>query len=202
MLADLSNFLAQQVAHYGYLIIFLAALIENSAFSGLVLPGDTILVLTGFYAHGTNLSLVLLIILGWVGAVIGDTLGYLIGRAGGLPLFRKLGRRFPWLGKRLEQSHRYFKDHGGKTVLTGRFVAVVRTLIPFTAGVGRMHYPTFLLYNVIGAAVQVTGLVLIGYFFGAQWPLIEKVLGRTVAVLVVLAVILAIGIRHSRRRKK
>lgn len=201
MLAAITDFLAREVAHHGYLIIFAAALIENSAFTGLVIPGDTILVLTGFYAHGTGLSLPLLIVLGWIGAVAGDSLGYLIGRSGGRPLLGRLAKRFPRLEKHLEQSQRYFKKHGGKTVLTGRFLAIVRTVMPFTAGVGKMHYPSFLVYNLIGAAIQVPALILIGYFFGAQWPKIEHVAGRGGAVALVIIAVVAFFVYRRRRHR-
>lgn len=201
MLEAISQFLATQVVHHGYLIVFLAAFLENSAFVGLVLPNETVLVLSGFYAQGSALNIPLLVGVGIVGAVLGDNLGYWIGHHGGRPLVRRLERRWRFLEQRLEQSQAYFKSHGGKTVITGRFVAIIRSFVPFTAGVGRMPYGRFFIFNLVGASIQTALLLLVGYFFGSQWPLIARILRDTSLVLLLLLVV-AVALLYRRHHRK
>lgn len=203
MFESIANWLANQVIDYGYAIAFAITLLENSAFIGLVVPGETTLVLVGFFAQGSELSIVWLVAAAVVGAVIGDNISYLVGRRGGRPLVRKLEKRFTFLEQRIEQSQAYFTAHGGKTVFTGRFVAFIRTVVPFTAGVARMPYGRFFVYNFLGAAIQVTALLLIGYFFGSQWQAITGYLS-TAGVVLLLAFALTVYLvwRHRVSKKE
>jgi undecaprenyl-diphosphatase len=201
MLAQLTDWLSHEIANHGYLVVFGFSFIENSAMAGLILPGDTILVLSGFYANGTNLSPPLLILCGIAGAVLGDNLAYALGRSSGRPLLERLSKRYAFFGRRLAGAQGYFDKHGATTVVTGRFVAFVRAFVPFLAGVGKMRYRDFFIYNLVGATVQITGLLLLGFFFGAQWPLFEKILGRAGLVLLVIAAIGGVLLYRRRRRR-
>lgn len=189
MFEAVSAFLSQQVATHGYPIIFGAMLIENLAFAGLVIPGDSILLLTGFYAHGTPVHLPGLIVAGVSGAVVGDTAAYVLGRLGGRSVSDRLVRRSAFFQRRLEASQRYFRIHGGKTVFTGRFVMIIRAFIPFLAGTVRMPYAKFLTYTVLGATLQISALLTLGYFFGSQWPVFAHLAGRAGLVLLIAAIV-------------
>lgn len=201
MFEDLANWLATQVIHYGYWIAFVITLLENAAFVGLVVPGESTLVLVGFFSHG-HLSISGLIAAAAAGAIIGDNLSYFFGRHGGRPFVQRLEKRFPIFTRRLEQSQAYFKSHGGKTVFTGRFIGFIRTFVPFTAGVARMSYGRFFIFNLVGAILQVTMLLLIGYFFGAHWEQLKTYFTTGgIVVLVVLGIIFYVVWRRHRARK-
>ncbi len=204
MIESFLDWIRQGAGQYGYWVIGAAVFLENSAGLGVVIPGDTILVIAGLLAADGTLSLPVILVIGLIAAVVGDNVGYWIGRHGGQPLVRRLEGRYRFMARRLEQGQAYFKSHGGKTVVTGRFVAFIRSFIPFLAGVGHMHYGKFFIYNLIGASLQVVGLILLGYFFGSQLPLLEKILSRGGLVLLAIAVVFAFWWyrRHRAAQKK
>ncbi|MHB8923501.1 MAG: DedA family protein, partial [Thermoleophilia bacterium] len=132
----------------------------------------------------------------------GDSCGYFIGRYGGLKFIRRFGRYFFFKESHLEKTQRYFDKHGGKTILFGRFVAVIKSLGPVAAGIGRMPYGTFLTYNVIGSILSVTLYLTLGYFFGASWQLISKWMGRGGGIAFgVLVTSVAVVVIVRRRRQ-
>lgn len=178
--------------------------LENSAFIGLIMPGDVTLLVAGLLASQGRLSLMWLIVLGSIGAILGDSTGYAVGRFGGVNFLRRYGRFFFFRERYLEKAQRYFDVHGGKTILIGRFVAVVKSLGPVAAGIGRMPYKTFLAYNVAGSILSVSLYLVLGYFFGASWQKISTWLGRGAAIafgVLVLAVVVIWTVRRRRKAK-
>jgi len=178
--------------------------LENSAFIGLILPGDVTLLVAGLLASQGRLSLAWLIVLASIGAILGDSAGYAVGRFGGINFLRRYGRFFFFRERYLEKAQRYFDVHGGKTILIGRFVAVVKSLGPVAAGIGRMPYKTFLAYNVAGSILSVSLYLVLGYFFGASWQAIGTWLGRGAAIafgVLVLAVAVFWAVRRRRKAK-
>jgi len=168
------------------------------------MPGDVTLLVAGLLAHRGTLNLGLLIAVASVGAITGDSCGYFIGRYGGHKFIRRYGRYFFFKESHLEKTQRYFDAHGGKTILFGRFIAVVKSLGPVAAGIGRMPYTTFLFYNVIGSVLSVTLYLVLGYFFGASWQAISTWAGRGAAVAfgaVVVAVAVIVIMRRRRRQE-
>lgn len=187
------EYLASLLARLGswsYVVIFFGALLESAAFVGLVMPGESLVLLTGFLASHGVLDLDALIVTVAAGAVAGDAVGYSLGR--------RLGRG--WLerrgGKTAERLHRveaFFARHGGKAVFVGRFVGFARPLVPFIAGTAGMSRRWFTLYNVLGAAGWASSTVLLGYALGAAWQRAEQWIGRAGGLLgAVLALILVI----------
>lgn len=205
--ADLENiidFILTQLHYWGYWVVFAVTFLENSAFVGLVMPGDVTLLVAGLLSSQGTLNLGYLIIIAAGGAILGDSAGYFIGRYGGLRFLRRFGRYFLFKDKYLERAQSYFLIHGGKTILIGRFIMVVKSLAPVVAGISRMPYGIFLLYNVIGSVLSVSLVLLLGYFFGESWKLISSWLGRGGAVafaLVIVAVISLWVYRWWRRRR-
>ena len=161
----------------GYEIVAAAVLAERSIFIGLIVPGDVILALGGVYASKGKLSLPLVIVIGTLAATTGETIGYWLGRKYGRGLIRHvpLVRR---LEGQLEDAERYFKRHGGKTVAIGRYATAAGAFVPFAAGVGRMPYRRFLLFDVPAIAVWATGITIFGYAFGQHIQLVDTVLSR------------------------
>jgi membrane-associated protein len=157
------------IAH-GYLVILFGAALDNF---GLPSSGDIVLFAGGLFANRGYLALPLVILSGFVGALISDNAVYWIGRIGGRPLIgRILKMRFLHFlvnEKSLSKVERYFESHGGKTVFVGRFGPGLRSMTPLFAGVTRMKYYRFVPYNVAAAAVWSVVYSLIGYVFGQYW---------------------------------
>jgi undecaprenyl-diphosphatase len=204
MLDRLINLVAQ-LGHWGYLIIFLAVTLESAAFLGFVVPGETLVLFGGFLAGQRILKLADLIFLVCIGAILGDSIGYELGKHLGRTWLLHYGR---WVGlheAHLKKVEDFFVRHGGKTVVIGRFSAFLRALTPFVAGASRMRYPRFLFYNAFGGIVWSVIVVLLGYWLGASWKLVEHWIGRASAIfggiLLLVLVLIWLGrwlIRHER----
>ena len=165
--------LAEFVAQYGrwvYGILFLIIFCETGLVVTPILPGDSLLFAVGALGAAGVLDAGFAALLMVVAAVLGDAVNYHIGRAVGPRIFAAQDTRGFWhkaLNKKhLEKAHAFFEKHGGKAVVLGRFVPIVRTFVPFVAGAGVMTYPTFLFYNVIGGVIWVGLCVGAGYAFG------------------------------------
>ena len=166
-----------------YFIMFLGAALECSAFLGLLVPGETLVLVGGFLASRGLLQLGDLIFVATLGAIVGDSIGYELGRRLGRPWLLHYGR---WVGIRaahVEQADAFFARHGGKTVFLGRFVGFLRALAPFVAGSSRMRYRQFLTYNAVGGALWASGFVLLGYVLGEGWRTAERWIGRASAIV-------------------
>jgi membrane-associated protein len=149
-----------------YVLLFVVILCETGLVVTPFLPGDSLLFAAGAMAalYPESLSIILLLVLLFIAAVLGDTLNYAIGRWIGPRAFR-IDRWF-LKHEHLARTQEFYGRHGGKTIVLARFVPIVRTFAPFVAGVGRMHYPQFLYYNVVGGLAWVLICTLAGYFFG------------------------------------
>jgi len=148
--------------------------------------------------HPQSLSIVALLVLLSIAAIVGDTINYLVGRAVGPRAFRINA----WFLKHehLVKTQEFYERHGGKTIVLARFVPIVRTFAPFVAGVGRMNYPQFLYYNVVGGLAWVLICTLAGYFFG-QMPIVKKNFELVVVGIVLVSVLpLAWEFWAARRR--
>ena len=147
-----------------YVILFLVITGETGLVIAPLLPGDSLLFAAGIFAARGDLNVWVLFISLTVAAVIGDALNYTVGRYLGPKLFRKEGSRF-FKRENLDRTHDFFEKYGPATIIIARFLPIVRTFAPFVAGMGRMAYPRFLTYNVIGGAGWVAVFVFVGYFF-------------------------------------
>lgn len=153
--------------NWTYLILFLIIFVETGLVIWPFLPGDSLLFAAGTFAALGMLNLPLVIGLLFVAAVLGDTVNYLVGKYFGEKiLLLKIRGKVLVNPKYIQQTHEFYDKHGPKTIILARFVPIVRTFAPFVAGVGVMDYKKFISYNVIGGAVWVVCLTLLGYFFG------------------------------------
>jgi membrane protein DedA with SNARE-associated domain len=153
-------------------------MLESAAFLGFFVPGETIVILAGVLCSMGVLDLPQTVIVATTGAIVGDSIGYELGRHLGRPWLERHGRLVGMHGGVLERVDALFAQHGGKAVFIGRFVGFLRAMAPFVAGTSRMPYRHFLLYNALGAAVWAVAFVLLGYFLGESWTLAERWLGR------------------------
>ena len=175
--------LIERTGQWGYLVIFLGAMLESAAFLGLIVPGESLVLLAGFLAAQELLDLDVLITVVAAGAALGDSIGYEMGRRMGRPALAHYGSRFGLTDARVARADAFFARHGSKAVLLGRFVGFARALVPFLAGSSQMAYRKFLPYNVLGAILWASAVTLLGYFLGASWQTAGRWLGRASAVL-------------------
>jgi undecaprenyl-diphosphatase len=174
---------------YGYLAVLLLVGLESL---GLPLPGETALLTASAYAAAGHLSIVGVVAAAVVGAVLGDAGAYWIGRTGGLALVRRYGRLLRIDDARLERAQGFYRRHGGATVFFGRFVSLLRILAALLAGVTRMRYARFTLFNVAGGICWATLFGTLGYGFGRQLPALERTLGQVGALLGLLVALLVV----------
>jgi len=191
---DLQHFLVT----YGYWAVFVFVAIESI---GIPFPGETMLLVAAIDAGTTHqLSIVLVILAATCGAILGDNLGFWIGREGGYRLLRRYGRYIGFNERRVKLGLYLFRTQGGKIVFFGRFVAVLRAWAAFLAGVNRMQWSRFLVFNALGGVSWATLYGLGGYFLGEE---IHRLTGSVGIVTIVLAVLIIIAsLIFVRRQEK
>lgn len=183
--------------------------VETGLLVGFFLPGDSLLFTAGLLvATGAiQINIWLLILLIAVCAFAGDQMGYFIGRKAGPVVFNRPESRF-FKRENVTRAQHFFARHGGKAVVLARFIPILRTFTPVVAGVGRMHYATFVAFNAIGAAAWGAGVTLLGYFLGNRVPFIRDNLDLIFAGVLLLTVVpvmvglLRQGGRSKRRSKR
>ena len=192
--------LAEISQHYGvwtYALLFLIIFAETGLVVLPFLPGDSLLFASGALCalpeSGLNVHLLALLL--FMAAVVGDTLNYWIGSKFGPAVFRR--EDSIWLRKKhLERAHGFFEKFGGRAIILARFVPIVRTFVPFVAGVGAMTYRRFLAFNVIGGFVWIYAFTYLGFFFG-NLPAVKKNFGLVILAIIVVSV-LPIAIEATR----
>ena len=174
----------------GYLGVWGIVFAESGLLIGFFLPGDSLLFSAGFLASQGLLNIWVLIFGCFVCAVLGDNVGYSIGHRFGRRLFQ---REDSWLfnKKHLVSTQEFYEKHGKKALVLARFMPVVRTFAPVVAGIGSMHYRTFMTYNLIGGALWAIGVTMLGYFLGQMIPpeQIDKYLLPIIGVIVVVSLL-------------
>jgi membrane protein DedA with SNARE-associated domain len=194
--------LVTRLGDWSYLIIFGAAMLECAAFAGLLVPGESVVLASGFFAHQGILELDALIAAVALGAVAGDNIGYLLGARLGREWLLKRGSRFGLRKKRLAQVEAFFQRQGPRAVFIGRFIGFARALVPFVAGASRMPYRRFVVADALGAGLWTVTFVALGYGLGASWQVAEKWISRSGLVLgaVLLLGAALFWVRRRRRR--
>ncbi|CAG0941431.1 DedA family protein [Geobacter sp.] len=167
------------LGHWGYLVIFLVVALECQALLGLVMPGESMVLVGGFFAGQGVLDPGVLIVIISIAAILGDSIGYGLGRQLGRGWLLKQVRRFGLRQEHLDRADGLFAKHGGKAVFGSHFLHLLRPLMPFVAGDRRMRYQKFLLYNAMGCIVWASVFVSLGYIAGESWRLAAKWVGVT-----------------------
>ncbi|MEK7534651.1 MAG: DedA family protein [Patescibacteria group bacterium] len=157
---------------FTYVILFFVVFAETGLVVMPFLPGDSLLFVVGTLAGSGYLDIWIVYFTLLIAAILGDTANYWIGHHLGKRVFSKENSRI-FNKAYLEKTQVFYLKHGGKTIILARFLPIIRTFAPFVAGVGKMHYKTFLFYNVAGAFIWVTSLIFAGYFFGGL-PFIKE----------------------------
>ncbi|HCY17638.1 MAG: hypothetical protein UR62_C0001G0005 [Candidatus Nomurabacteria bacterium GW2011_GWF2_35_12] len=159
----------------GYLGVFFIIFAESGLFFGFFLPGDTLLFTAGLLASQGYFNIALLVLLIVLAAVLGDQIGYFFGKKVGPKIFTR-DESFYFKKRYITDAENFYKKHGKKTIILARFIPVIRTFVPILAGVGKMHYKTFVTYNIIGGLLWGAGITLSGYFLGQKIPGIDRYL--------------------------
>lgn len=182
--------IAHLISSYGYGILFFLVAIESL---GIPLPGETALLTAAAFAANGNLAIRGVFGVGVAAAIVGDNTGYWLGRTGGIQLVEKYGHRVGLSGAKLARVRGFYESHGSKTVLIGRFIAILRSWAAVLGGVMKMSYPRFIAFNAAGCILWTSVFTTIGYLFGKNLPLVEKYVRQVgIALGVVAALVLVI----------
>ena len=197
-LHDSLQLIEQYMLAYGYWAIFFGVMLENA---GLPVPGETILLVAGYFASTGEFNIALVMLIAAVGAVIGDNIGFAIGHHFGRGFLLRVGRFFFLTPKRLEHMENFFQKHGNKTILVARFITGLRVFAALLAGASNMRWRVFLVYNVAGAVLWSIIITTLGYVFGQSLPLLLKWVGRSGTIFLIVAIVIgAISWRIYRHR--
>jgi undecaprenyl-diphosphatase len=201
---ELLDDLADSLGDWTYLVVSVLAFLETGAFVGLVFPGETAVIVAGAIAGQGETSIVITIALVWFSAWAGDSVSFWIGTKLGRDFILRHGHRVRITPERFAQVEEYFSRHGGKTILIGRFLGLVRALAPFIAGSSGMRYRAFLPYSVLGTGLWSATFSLLGYFLAENIHVAEDIAGRGIFVfgtVVVVVVGTIVAVRYMRVRE-
>ena len=190
-------------SNWGYLIVFAGVFLESIFLTGWLAPGTTVILIGGFFAAQGELNIFMLWTTSVVAALLGDNVGYFIGRRMGRETAERYDRK-PRLRRGMQRSQRFFKRYGGITVLFGRMISGVDAFIPVTAGMNGMPHWRYMAYDIPGAMLWSGVFCALGYFFGENWQAIDKVInwmGWGTLGLIALVVAAALLIRRRRKDK-
>jgi membrane-associated protein len=182
----------------GYFGITAIIFAESGLLVGFFFPGDSLLFTAGVLAGAGFLNIWILIPLVFLAAVVGDNVGYYIGKKAGEKLFQKEESLF-FKRSNVERAKAFFEKHGQRSIVLARFVPVVRTFVPTVAGVGQMHYGQFFRANLLGGALWACGLPILGYWLGEVIPDIDRYLLPIIALIVILSVLPVVKMWFSKK---
>jgi membrane protein DedA with SNARE-associated domain len=177
-LEEIISDLSRGLGSWTYLLVAALAFLETGAFVGLVAPGEFTVILGGAVAGQGDISLPLILAITWLSAFLGDSVSFMLGAKLGRGFLVRHGERVRITDERLHQVESYFARHGGKTILIGRFIGLVRALAPFIAGTSKMRYGAFAPYSVLGTGLWATTFILIGYFASQSLDTVADIVGQ------------------------
>lgn len=193
------NLIIQTYGLWTYLILFLIIFGETGLVVAPFFPGDSLIFVAGAFAGSGSLRIEWLIILFSLAAIIGDTVNYWIGHFTGPKVFHRKDARF-FKKEYLDTANEFYKKHGGKTIILARFIPVIRTFAPFVAGIGKMSYRQFIIYNILGGIAWVTIFSLGGYYFGSL-AIVKENLSLFIFAIIFISII-PVLIKAFTRKKK
>ncbi len=182
---------------YGYLFLFMIVFSETGLLIGFFLPGDSLLFTVGVVAGAGGLNIWVINGLLIAAAIIGDGVGYALGRRAGPHIFNRPSSRF-FNREHLQRTHEFYEKYGGKTIIYARFIPIVRTFAPFVAGVAEMTYLKFLSFNIFGGIGWVVAMTTAGYYLGGV-PIVRRHFEKVVIAIVLVSVV-PIAIEYLRSR--
>ena len=180
------DIIIKNFGHFSYLFLFLIIFAETGLVVAPFLPGDSLLFVVGAFSAKGSFNLTWVIIILTSAAILGDSLNYSFGKIFGERMLAHGGNRF-FKKEHVQRTHKFYEKYGGKTIILARFVPIIRTFAPFVAGIGKMSYPKFIIYNITGAILWVFIFVLGGYFFGNA-----KIVKQNFMIVILVVVFISI----------
>ena len=174
----------------GYVALFAIVFAESGCLVGFFLPGDSLLFTVGVVAGAGKLPVVTMIAMLAAASILGDGSGFFLGTTLGYSLFKNTNSRI-FRREYLDRTHEFYERHGGKTIIYAKFVPIIRTFAAFIAGVGKMSYPRFLMFNVVGAAGWVISIISLGYLLGGI-PIVKHNFEKLVLLIIAVSLVPAI----------
>ncbi len=187
--------------HWGYWIILLAAMLEASPFFGLLIPGQTIVIIGGFFVNQGILDIGDTIFVAALGAILGDLFGYLLGRKYGYSFITNYGKYFFFKKDHFKKTKQLIDHHIGKTLIIGRFNSLTRAFAPFVAGSSNVSFVKFLTYNIVGGVGWAILFVLVGYIFGKSYEITSRYIGEFVFIAIIISILFIYLYRFIDKRK-
>lgn len=182
---------------FTYLILFLIIFLETGLVITPFLPGDSLIFVSGAFASLGDLNIFVLYIIFVIAAIIGDSANYFLGNYFGPKLFKN---NFLFKEEYLEKTEKFYDKYGSKTIILARFIPIIRTFAPFVAGIGKMNYKKFIIYNVLGGVLWVSLFLFGGYFLGSV-PIVKNNLTIFIFIIIIASIIPAI-VEYFRQKKK
>jgi membrane-associated protein len=196
------NYLVEGWGLWCYAIFFMIIFAETGLVVTPFLPGDSLLFAIGTLAVSGTLDVVQLFFILSLAAILGDSANYAVGKYFGAAILKREGK---WFIKKehIERTQHFYEKYGAKTIVLARFVPIVRTFAPFIAGIGKMHYPKFICYNVVGGVLWISIFIFGGFFFG-NIPVIKRNFTLVILAIIIISVMPAAFevVRNMRRSKK
>jgi len=192
------DLIEQYMLMYGYWVVFFGVMLENA---GLPIPGETILLIAGYFAATGEFNIALVMAIAAAGAVIGDNIGFAVGYHFGRRAILRAGRFIFLTPERFAYMEGYFDKHGNKTIFVARFITGLRVFAALLAGASNMKWRVFLFYNVTGAVLWSIVITTLGYLFGQSLPLLVKWVGWSGTILLIVGVVTAFVSWRIYRRK-
>lgn len=185
--------LVELIKTAGYLGVFAIVFLESGLLIGFFFPGDSLLFTAGFLASQGFLDIKILIAGCFIFAVLGDSIGYMIGKKLGPKIFTR-EKSLLFNKGHLEKAQKFYDKHGGKTIVLARFVPVIRAFAPVVAGAGKMDYKRFVFFNLFGAVIWAIGVTYAGFYLGSKIPDVDKYLLPIIGLIIVASVLP--GVHH------
>lgn len=188
------------ISTFGYPGLFLIIFAETGLFLGFFLPGDSLLLAAGIFAARGDMNIFALLIILFVAAVLGNTVGYMFGNKLGEKLFQKEDSRF-FHKKHLRHAHEFYEKHGARAIVLARFVPIIRTFAPIVAGISEMNFTKFMTYNIVGSLLWSVGITLLGFYVGRLIP--DKYFEPIIILVIILSLMPAIYevLKDKKRRE-
>ncbi|MCA9460267.1 MAG: bifunctional DedA family/phosphatase PAP2 family protein, partial [Nanoarchaeota archaeon] len=187
--------------HWGYWIILLGAMLEAIPLVGLFAPGMLIVIIGGFFAKIGILEIGDVIFFASTGAIIGDLIGYLIGKNYGYSFLSKYGKYFFFKKEYFEKTKTLMNHHTGKTLIIGRFNSLTSAFSPFVAGTSNVPFRKFIIFNVIGGISWAISFIMIGYIFGKSYEIASKYIGKFIFIAIIVSIIIVYLYKFINKRK-
>lgn len=188
----------QSCGIWTYLILFLIVFCETGLVVTPILPGDSLLFAVGAFSAKGDLDIVWVLILLMMAAILGDTVNYWIGAFIGPKIFQQEHTKF-FKKEHLEKTHQFYEKYGGKTIVFARFIPIIRTFAPFVAGIGKMSYLHFLVYNIAGGILWILLFVFGGYYFG-NLEIVKKNFTLVIFAIIIISIMPAV-IEYIRQKR-